>query len=209
MLEDPQQITQFLDSIFSHGTVWIYLIIVVACFIENILPPWPGDSFVVAAGALVGAARLDFVPALLSVVVGGMSSVMLVYFLGRKYGHDYFMRRDFKYFSASDIVKVEGYLKRWGGVILIFSRFVVGFRSPLALVAGIGRYHAAKMLLYSLVSYLIFAVLLLYIAMMAVENLDRIGDFIVGYSRVILLVLAMMLAVYIFHRFRKLRGRSR
>lgn len=208
MGESPQQITQFLDSIFSHGTLWVYLLILAACFIENVLPPFPGDSFIVAAGGLVAAARLDLHLTFVLVVGGGVSSVMLLYYFGKNYGRDYFLRKNFKYFSAADIVKVEGHLKKWGAAILVFSRFVVGFRSAIALVAGIGRYHAAKMFLYSLISYIIFVGLLMYVAMVLVENFDRIEYYFRTYNRIIWLVLIASAAAYVIHRFFRLRRKA-
>jgi len=208
MVENPQQITQFLDSIFSHGTLWVYLIILGACFIENLFPPFPGDSFIVAAGGLVAAARLDLYLTFALVVGGGVSSVMLLYCLGKSYGRSYFLKRNFKYFSAADIVRMEGHMKKWGGIILIFSRFVVGFRSAIALAAGIGRYHAAKMLLYSLISYIIFVGLLIYMAMVLVENYDRVAYYFRTYNTIVWpLVIALAIA-YIVHRFLRLRKKA-
>lgn len=208
MGENPQQITQFLDSIFSHGTLWVYLLILAACFIENVLPPFPGDSFIVAAGGLVAAARLDFYVTFALIVGGGLSSVMLMYYLGRRYGRGYFLKKDFKYFSASDIIKVEGHLRNWGPVIIIFSRFVVGFRSVIALGAGVGRYHALKMFFYSLLSYLIFVGLLMYVAIAAVENFDRIEYYFRTYNRVVWPALIALAVAYVVHRFRRLRKKA-
>jgi membrane protein DedA with SNARE-associated domain len=208
MGESPQQITLFLDSIFSHGTLWVYLLILAACFIENVLPPFPGDSFIVAAGGLVATARLDFYVTFVLIVCGGLSSVMLMYYLGRRYGRGYFLKKDFKYFSASDIIKVEDHLRNWGPVIIIFSRFVVGFRSAIALGAGVGRYHALKMLFYSLLSYLIFVGLLMYVAIAAVENFARIEYYFRTYHRIVWPVLIVLVVAYVVHRFRRLRKRA-
>ncbi len=208
MTEYPQQITQFLDSIFSQGSLWVYLVIFAACFIENLLPPFPGDSFIVAGGGLVAAGRLDLFATYAIVVLGGLSSVMIIYWLGRHYGRDYFLRKNYKYFSVADIIRVEGYLRRWGPAILIFSRFTVGFRVGIALGAGIGRYHTAKMLLYSLISYFMFAGLLMYAAMVLVDNFERIEYYLRTYNRIVWPALIGLALVYVVHRFRRLRKRA-
>ena len=59
MSENPQQVSEWLDLIFSYGTFWVYLILFAACFIENIFPPFPGDSFIAAAGGLVALGKLS------------------------------------------------------------------------------------------------------------------------------------------------------
>lgn len=208
MGDNPLYITQFLDSIFGHGPLWVYLAIFAACFIENIVPPFPGDSFILASGGLVAAERLDLYVAFPVVVFGGVSSVMIIYFLGRYYGRDYFLRKNYRYFSSTDIIKVEDHLRRWGPAIIIFSRFIVGFRVAIALGAGIGRYHAAKMFLFSLISYFIFAGLLMYVAIVAVDNFDRVEHVFRTYHRVVWPVVIALAIAYVVHRFRRLRNKT-
>ncbi len=209
MVEDPTRINQLLDLIFSYGPFWVYLALFLACFIENFFPPFPGDSFIVAAGALVAVKRLDLGLAVPIVMAGGLASVMLIYFLGSRYGRDFFMKKDYRYFSARDIVNVEGKFDRWGAVILIFSRFVVGFRSALALVAGISRYQPAKMLIYSAVSYALFTGLLMYTAIKFVVHLDVVKEYFSAYNLIVWPILIILLAFYIIRRFKQSRKGSR
>lgn len=208
MGEDPVRINQFLDVIFSYGPFWVYLVIFAACFIENVFPPFPGDSFIVAAGALVALKRLDPALIVFLIILGGMGSVMLVYLLGKRYGRDFFIRRNFRYFSAADIIRVEGHFEKWGGLILVFSRFVVGFRSALALVAGMSRYDALKMLFFSTISYVLFAGLLMYAAMVLVDNLERIHYYFKTYNMIVWPILIILLALYIIRKFFSLRKGS-
>ncbi len=185
MSENPIQISEYLDYLFAYGTFWVYLIIFAACFIENIFPPFPGDSFIVAAGGLVALGRLDLVVTFFTVVAGGVASVMVLYMLGKRYGREYFIRKDFKYFSAEDIVRMERQFARYGTLIIIFSRFVVGLRAALAIVAGIGRYQAARMLVFTVISYFLFAGLLIYIAIKLVENLDTVTYYFKTYNTIV------------------------
>ena len=59
----------------------MYVVLFAACFLENVFPPFPGDTFIAAAGALVAADRLHFGITLVVMMAGGMTSVMLLYFL--------------------------------------------------------------------------------------------------------------------------------
>jgi membrane protein DedA with SNARE-associated domain len=209
MSETVAHINHYLDYVFVYGPVWVYLVLFTACFIENVFPPFPGDSFIFAAGGLVAIARLNPVISYLVVVAGGMSSVMVLFYVGRKYGHDFFVRKNYKYFSAVDIAGVEEKLKRYGAVILICSRFVVGFRSALAIGAGIGRYNTYKMFVYSLISYMVFVGLLMYIADKLVENLDVIDKYVTTYNRIVWPVLGAVVIVYIWYRFKKFRNQRK
>jgi len=205
MGEDPTRINELLDVIFTYGPFWVYLVLFVACFIENVFPPFPGDSFIVAAGALVALRRLDLALTVAIVIIGGMGSVMLLYTFGKRYGRDYFVRKNFRYFSAADIIRVEGHFEKWGAVILVFSRFVVGFRSALALVSGLSRYDPLRMLLFSTISYLLFTSLLIYGAIVLVDNLERIEDYFKTYNMIVWPILIILVALYIIRKFIALR----
>ena len=133
---------------------------------------------------------------------------MIMFYLGRSYGRDYFLRKDFKYFSAADIMKVERCLGKWGAVILIFSRFIVGFRSAIALGAGIASYRPVKMFVFSLISYVIFVGLLMYVAMTLVENIDRIEHYFRAYHRILWPIVIGLALAYIVHRYRRLRKKT-
>ncbi|HKK20812.1 MAG TPA: DedA family protein [candidate division Zixibacteria bacterium] len=199
MGEDPVKINHLLDLIFTYGPVWVYAVIFVACFIENIFPPFPGDSFIVAAGGLAAVHRLNFVFAFSLVVAGGLASVMVIYGIGRRFGRDFFLEKNYKVFSADDIHRAENAFDKYGAPILIFSRFVVGFRSALTLVAGISDYKAGRMLLYSLISYMLFTGLVMYLAAKLVENLHGIVEYFETYNKIawpILILIVLLLILY-------------
>jgi len=203
-------VNEYLDMIFVYGPFWVYLAIFVACFFENIVPPIPGDSFIVAAGALVSVTRLDPVWAMLSVIGGGMSSVMLIYLLARRYGRDYFIEKNFRLFSRQDIEAVEHRFARQGGLLLVVSRFVVGFRVALIVAAGVGSYRIVHMFFYMLVSYLLFSGLLMYLGFKLVENLDRVEYYFRTYNYIGWPIVVAVVLVYMFRRIRKiLKGNER
>ncbi|MCP4684215.1 MAG: DedA family protein [bacterium] len=202
------QINAWLDQIFAYGTVWVYLAIFLACFIENIAPPFPGDSFIVAAGGLAAASRLDFTLAFLSVVAGGMFSIMLIYSFGRRFGRDYFLRKDFRFFSAKDILEVEERFQRRGGLMLVASRFVVGFRVALAIAAGISRYPSPRMFIYTFASYALFTGLLMYLGYKLVENYGQIEYYFRTYNVVGWTIVIGLVTIYAFRRYRKAKARN-
>jgi membrane protein DedA with SNARE-associated domain len=142
------------------------------------------------------------------VIIAGTSSVMLLYFFGKNYGREYFIRKNFKYFSAEDIVKMEQKFSKWGVLILIFSRFVVGLRAVVAIVAGIGRYRALKMLVFSLVSYVLFTSLVMYIAIKLVQNFERVEYLFRTYSSIVWPVVVLLLVLYFARKFVIVRKQS-
>ncbi|KAA3633805.1 MAG: DedA family protein [Calditrichaeota bacterium] len=206
MVDSLPQINEWLDVIFQYGTIWVYIVLFAACFIENIFPPFPGDTFILAAGVLVGLDRLDLVYSLLCIIAGGVNSVLLIYLFGKNKGYNFFKRKNYKIFSSEDIEKSRIYFSKYGAFILIFSRFVVGFRSALALVAGISRYSQILMIVYSTISYLIFCGLIYYVAIALVDNFDTLSKYIRTYNWIVFLVLIIFMLLFILNKFRSKKG---
>ncbi len=208
MTESILQISEYLDYLFAFGAIWVYLVIFVACFIENLFPPFPGDTFILAGGGLVAVGRLELLITVITILSGGICSVMILYLLGKRYGRDYFIEKDFKYFSANDIEAMEGKFLKWGAMILLLSRFFIGVRSALAIVAGISKYNFSKLIIYTLISYSLFAGLLIYLAIALVENFDKIISYIKTYNLIFWPLLIIIIGWFIFVKIRNVRLRS-
>ncbi len=206
MGELPGTLSEYVDMLFSWGAFWVYAAIFAACFIENIVPPFPGDTFILAGGALVGLGRLDPWLTGAIVVVGGVLSVMILYRFGRRHGRTFFMEKDYRFFSADDIREVEKLLARWGGLVMISSRFIVGVRSAIAVTAGMARYPTVSMLIFSVLSYILFTVLLMFTAYGLVSNLDRLEEWVGTYQGIVwILVGIVMTGLLIVQIIRKRR----
>ena len=206
MTDSPAQLNELLDSVFQYGSFWVYAVLFVVCLIENLFPPFPGDLFILAAGGLIAVGRLMPVPAITVIIGGGMTSVMLLYVIGRRYGRDYIVRKNFRYFNAGDIARMENRLSRWGWLVLLLSRFIPGVRSVIALAAGIARYPQAKMALLSAVSYFIFSGLLLLLSMKLVANMETVMHYMGLYNKIVWPILIVALIAYMVFKYRKMRN---
>jgi membrane-associated protein len=205
MTEYLPQINVFLDHLFSYGAVWVYLIILLACMVENFFPPFPGDMFIVASGGLVAMGRLEASIAMAAVCAGGMISVMTLYAVGRHYGRDFFVKRNLRLLSPADIAYAEARFARWGGLILIASRFVVGIRVILVVVAGMAVYPARRMFVFTLISYLLFSGLLMFLGFKLIQNVDRLEYYFRTYNYIAWPIVVALVAVYLFRRLKPVR----
>ncbi|MEA1979365.1 MAG: DedA family protein [candidate division Zixibacteria bacterium] len=208
MTESILQISEYLDYLFAYGSLWVYLVIFIACFVENLFPPFPGDTFILAGGGLVAVGRLELLITVITILSGGICSVMILYFFGKRYGRDYFLKKNFKYFTANDIKVIEEKFSKWGGLILLLSRFFIGVRSALAVVAGISRYNFSKLILYTLISYCLFAGLLIYLAIALVENFDKIISYIKTYNLIFWPILTIVICWFVYVKIKNVRLRA-
>jgi membrane protein DedA with SNARE-associated domain len=193
-----QWINSFLEQLFAYGPVYIYLALLTASFIENVFPPFPGDFFTLAGGALAAAGWLNIFTVFLIVYAGGIGSTMVVYYLGRRFGRNYFIKKDFRYFSAADINNMETWFNRRGALLLFFSRFIIGARAALAIVGGMSRYEPGKFFLFSSLSFWLFNSLLLFSSYLFVVNFDTIATWFRTYERIawpVIIAAVVILAV--------------
>ncbi|MFZ1682992.1 MAG: DedA family protein [Candidatus Zixiibacteriota bacterium] len=205
MIDSLGQFNQYLDTAFSHGPLWVYMLLFVACFIENLFPPFPGDSFIIAGGGLVAAGRLALLPTALAIILGGLSSVMILFLVGRNYGHAYFVRKNFKYFTADDVNRMHVRLQKWGALILLVSRFVLGLRSIIAIAAGVAEYPIAKMAIFSAISYALFVSSWMFFGAEVVKNLDAIEYYISTYNLIFWSIVAVLALGWLTKRYLDLR----
>lgn len=207
MSESLTQLNEYLDVIFQYGAGWVYLALFAACFIENIIPPFPGDSFIVVAGGLVALGRLELGPTVAVILAGGVSSVMLMYWFGRHYGRALFLRKNYRFFNADDVNRMEHRLEKWGGLVLISSRFIVGLRSAVAVAAGVAHYYPFRMFVYSLISYIAFVSLLIFLAMELVEHFDTLEQYIHTYNIIVWPLVGLLAGIFIWRRIKRYRRR--
>ncbi len=203
MEQSLQLINEFLDRLFIYGPWLIYLTLFAASFVENIFPPFPGDFFTLTGGALAASGRLEIAGVFAAVYVGGICSLMLVYYLGRRFGRDYFIAKNFRYFSADDIRRLEDWFARKGLLLILFNRFIVGARAVITLVAGMSNYRAGPMFLFASISFWIFNSLLLFGTYIFVVNFETIAYYFHLYERIVWPIIIIIAIILIVLKIRK------
>lgn len=187
---------QIFNFIQNQNEFIIYGAIFVASFIENIFPPFPGDSVTIAGAIVAGEGNTTYIGVLLSATMGGLSGAMFLYYLGKIKGRRYFQHS--KYVGETALVKVESWFSRFGDYIIILSRFVIGVRSAVSVAAGLGNVEPIRMTALTAASFVIWNWLLLGAVFYSKANWETISDWGKNYNIVIITVLvaaAMILTV--------------
>jgi membrane protein DedA with SNARE-associated domain len=196
---------ELLLFVNNMNPVYIYLILFSMAFLENIFPPLPGDTFTIIGGYLAAAGKLNLPLTLTTVTVGTMTSIMLVYAFGYRGGRAYFMRKNFRFFNAHDIESVQKWFDRFGAGTLLFSRFVVGGRTAIALGAGFSKYPTGRMAIFSLVSTVLFHGTLIALSYLMYAYITQLVDGFNLYSKIILVILTVLIIIWIIFLIRRYR----
>ena len=201
---------KLLAMVDTIHPVYLYLMLFGIAFLENIFPPIPGDTFTLVGGYLAATGKLLLVPTFISITLGTISSVMLVYMLGYRGGHEYFYRKNFRFFNKDDLARVDDLFRRFGVLTLLFSRFIVGARVMVAVGAGISKYPPGRMFVLSYISGALFHGILIGLAYLLYAYIDNIVEGFNIYSKIVLVIFGALVILWLIIIVRRLKdGRKK
>src|SRR5699024_6711033 len=106
----------------------IYLVFFAVAYLENIVPPIPGDILVAFGGYLAATSVIYFIPVYIFTVVASVAGFMSIYWLGFYWGEQiennpnrYWLLR---FIPLKYINKVRGWMDRWGQGVIVANRFL-------------------------------------------------------------------------------------
>ena len=202
---------QIVDWILTLSPLSIYSIFFLVAYVENIVPPLPGDLLVAFGGYMAAEQIIGFVPVLIITTFASVLGFMNMYLFGKYFGDRIEIQRkrfwlmrfiDIKYFDRG-----KRWMHNWGQGVILANRFLAGTRSVIALTAGITKTNVYSTMVSSFVSSLVWNFILLMLGWIVYENWAVIGEYLNIYGRVILILIVVALgARYIY---KKTKGKKR
>jgi membrane protein DedA with SNARE-associated domain len=135
-----------------------YLVVFFGVMLEGAGVPLPGETVLLASGALVHRGVLGFGGVLFSGILGAVVGNQIGYWVGRLGGRPFVLRWGrYALITPERLGHAEAFFARHGGSAVFLSRFVVGLRVFGALVAGTSRMSWEKFALYSVLGGIVWA----------------------------------------------------
>lgn len=188
-MPDFETIHAFINQL---DTGLIYLVIFAAGFFENCIPPIPGDTVTVLGAWLVGTGRLNYFGVFFSATAGNILGFLVMYHVGRYFGKDFFIRKNFRFFPKRDIEKAEAWFVRYGFKIILFNRFLSGLRSVISIFSGMAHLHRPRVILFAFISSCMWDGVLLYGGYVLGANFETL---ITRYNKFVFLMILTVIAV--------------
>jgi membrane protein DedA with SNARE-associated domain len=153
-----------------------------SCIFLNLL--FPATSLLIAAGTLISAGSLPYLPVLVAAAAGGILGDGAAFWVGRRFGNA--VARLWP-FARNPELLARGirFFARHGGKSVFIGRFFGPVRSAVPLVAGIMRMPPDRFWLANIASAIVWAPLLLFAGDIAGE----IGGHLLGRADMLALVL--------------------
>jgi membrane protein DedA with SNARE-associated domain len=105
-------VSEFFQSLTSLDPAWIYAVIFLMAYIENIFPPSPSDAVVVFGGALAAMEKGHFILALLAGTVGSTLGFMTMYGIGRWFGKRVIETGKIKFIKLDTLHRMEHWFQK-------------------------------------------------------------------------------------------------
>ncbi len=195
-----------------HPSVIVLLISLVA-YLENVVPPIPGDLVVVFAGFLASEGVIRIFPIYMGTTVASVVGFMSMYYVGvylrgksnQLNDPKFWMRR---FLDPKHLKKARIWMNRWGQWVVVGNRFLAGTRSVIAVTAGYSNTNLPITTVSSLISSLLWNGLLLFAGYLIHENWQLIGEYLSIYSRTTMVLIALAVGLVWFLRKRRKKRRA-
>jgi membrane protein DedA with SNARE-associated domain len=201
----------FLNSLAGPLDHYGYGAIALLLLLENIgIPVVPGELALIAGAIFAGSGRAG-----LNIVLVGIVAVVAVvvgaeigYLVGKYAGRELVLRYG-KYvlLTPQHLDRAEAITSRYGGIVVVIARFIVGLREANGIIAGITQMRWLTFLVFNVIGGCAWVATWLTLGYVAGDHIATIYADINRYFLYLLIVLAVLLVGYIV--WRRVRRRRR
>ena len=188
MIEAGSAFVEWLRGLPPGG---IYAVVFVVAWVENVIPPIPGDLVVVVAGSFVALGTVGLVPTFALATAGSVMGFLTVFAAGRRLGTAVHDPERLRWIPRGAVATVEAWLARWGMGVVAANRFLSGGRAVIGLMAGASGMPTGAVVLWSTVSALAWNAVLIGGGLALGTQWPRVMTLLAAYGRVVTGVLAV------------------
>ena len=177
------------------------IFIFASAFMENIFPPYPGDSVIVFSGYLFASERIGLVPLITAVMAGNLISAIIMYYFGVELIS--FVRKKIQMKFIQEILdlkhltRTHDWFNKYGIMAVIFSRFSAGIRFFISIVAGMVKMNLILFISAFSIATAIWNMLLVYGGYTLGQNWEQLLGYIRLYSGLIAVIFILVGLLYL------------
>ena len=190
-----------IEALLPQSDTVLYIFLFVSAIVENLFPPIPGDTITAFGAFLVGTGRLDYWLVYIATTLGSVIGFMCLFFVGRLVDREFFIAKNYRFFSAQSIIKAEQWFGKYGFYVVLANRFLPGIRSVISIVSGMSNLNAFKVFMLSLMSALVWNLIWIHAGYSLGNNWDlvreNIGNLMRTYNIAAGIVIVCLVAGYI------------
>ena len=187
---------EILVYISSLEAVWIYIILFLFSFVENVFPPSPSDVVVVVGASLIASTSIGFLPVLFITSIGSALGFIIMYYVGYFLSEKVLRSGKLKFVSQDALHKTDEWFSKYGYWIILANRFLPGTRSVISFFSGVHELHVVKTFLLALVSAFVWNLIIIYLGMTLGNNVELIDYYLSTYSQLGIGVTILVILIF-------------
>lgn len=149
-LTDPEKLIHLLSTVLTGWEGYVVLFLIV--FAESGLLVGfflPGDSLLFTVGVVAGAGKLDVTSMILMLAAASILGDASGFLIGSKIGYRLFDRGNSVIFRREYLDRTHAFYEKHGGKTIVYAKFVPIIRTFAAFIAGVGRMHYVRFLIFN------------------------------------------------------------
>jgi membrane protein DedA with SNARE-associated domain len=206
---NPPPLPGFLNALQGPLDHWGYWAIALLLLLENIgVPVVPGELAMIGGAIFAGTGRggLNIVLVGIVAVTAAIVGAEIGYYIGRFAGRELILRYGkYALLKPEHLDRAEAVVDRYGGIVVIIARFIVGLREANGLIAGITQMRWLTFLIFNVIGACAWVATWVTLGYVAGDHIATIYLDINRYFLYVLIALAVLLAGYIGWRWLRRR----
>ena len=191
---------QAIATINTFPNHYVYILLFINAFIEYLFPPIPCDTIMVFGSYLVGTGKLNFAAVYCASTAGSLSGFLALFLIGKYLGREFFLRKNYRFFSREMIFRTEQWFQRYGIALIAANRFFSGVRSAISLFAGLARTRLVTTTIAALVSSMVWNALLISGGYLLGKNWQLVLTILKRYNQALIIVLLLFIIGYFIRK---------
>lgn len=207
-----EYLDQLLQWVEMQDKVFIWIFFFFSNLLENVFPPWPGDTVTVFGGFFVAQTETGNPSGFgmwgltTSTLLGNLAGAFIMY----KFGHrflNFIRNKNFPFkdelYSEEKIESTFDWFRRNSILVVIISRFSAGIRFFVSIVAGMVHMNLFLFTFLFTIAVFLWCGLLIYGGYSVGQNWEIILDYLAVYNRIIMILFILGILIFAFVKFRK------
>ena len=214
------EISEFISSLpvlignAVETNQWIgYAAILLAMFLENLIPPIPSELIMPLGGFYVAQGQLDFLPVVLAGLLGTVIGALPWYGIGKLVNEERlekWLERNGRWIGISpkDLSRSRAWFNKYGVSLVFWGRIVPGVRTLISVPAGVELMPITPFLIWTSAGSLIWTLFLTITGFYLGDNYPNIEKWISPFSSILKIIItisiSLALVTLIYKTLRKL-----
>jgi membrane protein DedA with SNARE-associated domain len=202
------ELPSFLSAVqgpLDHYGIWAIGLLLL---LENIgVPVVPGEFAMIAGAIYAGAGQLNVVAVGVVAVVASVLGATIGYGIGRFGGRTLVLRYGkWVFVREHHLDRAEQTVDRFGGVVVVIARFIVGLRELNGIICGVSGMHPVRFTAFNILGACAWVGTWVSLGYLAGNHIEAIYTDVSRYALYVLIGVVVLLAAWIAFRMRRRRA---